>query len=233
MNNTLHISYKMVIYNLKIIFGNKFIYFLLSAVIFYLIIAASIIFGDKGISEADVYTTLLFPGLLLIFYPTTFGIQNDADARTLEIIFGIPDYRYKVWLFRLIIVFVLAFLILIPLASLSIWALTPVNMGEMLWHLQFTLVFIGVLAFSLSTIIRNGNATAVIMIILGFAFNILSQILGASMWDIFINPFHLAADVNSILYAEIIRNNHIFLTVSSLIFLLIGLLNLQRREKFV
>lgn len=233
MNNTLHISRKMVIYNLKIIFGNKFIYFLLSAVIFYLIIAATIIFGDNGITEADVYSTLLFPGLLLIFYPTTFGIQNDADARTLEIIFGIPDYRYKVWLFRLIMVFILAFLIIVPLALLSIWALTSVNLGELLWHLNCTLLFIGVLSFSMSTLVKNGNATAVIMIILGFAFTILSGIIGASMWNVFINPYQLAVDVNSILYDEILRNNHIFLIVGSLIFLLIGLLNLQQREKFV
>lgn len=48
---------------------------------------------------ATGYSMLLVPSILLIFYPTCFGIQNDQDAKTLEIIFGIPNYRYKIWLF--------------------------------------------------------------------------------------------------------------------------------------
>ena len=47
----------------------------------------------------DVYKRqiLMFPSMLLIFYPAVFGIQNDEDSRILEILFGIPDYKYKVW----------------------------------------------------------------------------------------------------------------------------------------
>lgn len=32
-----------------------------------------------------------------IFYPAIFGMQNDVDNRILEILFGIPDYKCKVW----------------------------------------------------------------------------------------------------------------------------------------
>jgi len=59
----------------------------------------------------DAFTLLLFIGLLLVFYPLTFGIQSDKDARTLEIIFGIPNYRYRVWLVRMFMIFIRIFLV--------------------------------------------------------------------------------------------------------------------------
>lgn len=233
MKNSIDIARKLIAYNLKIIFGNKFVYFLLAAIIFYLLLLAGAVFDDDGITEVHVYQTLLFPGILLIFYPTTFAIQNDADQRTLEIIFGIPDYRYKVWLFRMVMIFVMAFIILLPLASFSMWALVPTDLGPLLWHLTCTLVFLGVLSFGVSTIIRNGNGSAVVMVIVGLGFLIMSDSLYSSMWNIFLNPYDIVDDLNEIVYNETLRNNHIFLLCSALVFLLIGLLNLQKREKFV
>ena len=38
--------------------------------------------------------------MLIMFYPIVYNIQNDKDTRMLEIIFGVPDYRYKVYLLR-------------------------------------------------------------------------------------------------------------------------------------
>jgi len=91
--NILDIAVKLVRYNLKIVFANKFIYFLIAAVAFFLFVALVSVFSNSNITEDSIYDILFFPGILLIFYPTTFGIQNDKDARMLEIIFGIPNYR--------------------------------------------------------------------------------------------------------------------------------------------
>src|SRR4030042_1423582 len=110
---------KMILYNLRIIFANKFIWFLAGSVIFYLGISVIYVF-DKDISDMrDLYGTFLFSGVLLIFYPSVFGIQNDQDARTIEILFGIPNYRYKVWLVRIILIFIIAFLIMLVFTFLS------------------------------------------------------------------------------------------------------------------
>ena len=94
---------KLTKYNIKIIFGNKFLYFVLSAVGFYILTVALSLISDDEITTASGYNMLLVPSILLIFYPACFGIQNDQDAKIIEIIFGIPNYRYKVWLFRLLI----------------------------------------------------------------------------------------------------------------------------------
>ncbi len=85
--------WRMLRYNLKIIFANKFIWFLLAAIAFFVLVTVGTLFSGDMITANTVYNLLLYPGLLLIFYPTVFGIQNDEDTRILEIIFGIPDDR--------------------------------------------------------------------------------------------------------------------------------------------
>lgn len=119
------------------------------------------------INEGLIYNILMFPCLLLIFYPAVFGIQNDEDSRILEILFGIPDYRYKVWGVRLLMIYVVIFAILIVFSYIAILLLYPINPFEMSLQLMFPVLFFGNLTFMFSTITRSGNGTAVLMIIIG------------------------------------------------------------------
>ena len=224
---------KMVKYNMKVIFGNRFIWFVLAAIAFYFFIAVTSILDGNQIDEGFIYDLQITPGLLLIFYPMTFGIQNDLDAGILEILFGIPDYRYKVWLVRLILVFSLVFLMMIGLTAMSYYLLAPVNILEITWHVMFPIYFIGSLAFLFSTIIKNGNGTAVVMVIIGVLLLILSGIFERTMWNIFLNPFEIPNRLNETVWQEITLKNRIFLAVGSLMFILYGLFNLQKREKFI
>ena len=223
----------MVKYNMKVIFGNRFIWFVLAAIAFYFFIAVTSIFDNDVIDEGFIYGLQIMPGILLIFYPMTFGIQNDLDAGILEILFGIPDYRYKVWLVRLILVFVLVFLMMIGLTVMSYYLLAPVNIFELTWNVMFPIYFLGSLAFLFSTIIKNGNGTAVVMVIIGVSLLILSGILERTMWNIFLNPFDIPNRLNEMIWQEITTKNRIFLAVGSLLFVLYGLFNLQKREKFI
>lgn len=224
---------KMVKYNMKVIFGNRFIWFVLAAVAFYFFIAIVNVMDGEQIDEGFIYGLQIMPGILLIFYPMTFGIQNDLDAGILEILFGIPDYRYKVWLIRLILVFSLVFLMMIGLTTMSYFLLTPVNIFEITWHVMFPIYFLGSMAFLFSTIIKNGNGTAVVMVIIGVLLLILIEILERTMWNIFLNPFSVPNRLNELVWQETSLKNRIFLAVGSLLFILYGLFNLQKREKFI
>lgn len=224
---------KLVKYNMKVIFGNRFIWFVLAAIAFYFFIAITSIYDNNVIDEGFIYGLQIMPGLLLIFYPMTFGIQNDVDAGILEILFGIPDYRYKVWLVRLILVFVLVFLMMIGLTVMSYYLLAPVNIVELTWNVMFPVYFLGTMAFLFSTIIKNGNGTAVVMVIIGVGLLILSGMLERTMWNIFLNPFEIPRRLNEMVWQEITMKNRIFLAVGSLLFVLYGLFNLQKREKFI
>jgi hypothetical protein len=113
---------RMIRYNLKIIFAGRFFWFLLAAFAFFLFFAIQTVWNRGALSEGTVYNLLIFPGILLIFYPSVFGIQNDEDARMLEILFGIPNYRYKVWLVRLILIYALIFIIIMLVCRCCICA---------------------------------------------------------------------------------------------------------------
>jgi len=224
---------KLVKYNMKVIFGNRFIWFVLAAIGFYFFIAISNIYDGSQIDEGFIYGLQIMPGLLLIFYPMTFGIQNDLDAGILEILFGIPDYRYKVWLVRLLLVFALVGLMMVGLTAMSYFLLTPVSILDISWNVLFPIYFLGSLAFMFSTIIKNGNGTAVVMVILGVCLLIISEILDRTMWNIFLNPFDIPNRLNEMVWQEITLKNRIFLAVGTTLFVLYGLFNLQKREKFI
>jgi ABC-type transport system involved in multi-copper enzyme maturation permease subunit len=171
--------------------------------------------------------------MLLVFYPSAFGIQNDQDARTIEILFGIPNYRYKVWLVRIILIFVIGFLIMLVFTFLSSVLIVKFRVVSVTSQVMIPVLFMGLMAFMLSTVVRNGNGTAVIMIIFGLFFMILSDPLRKSQWNVFLNPYDLPYDVSEASWAIITLKNRIILITGSIIFLLAALLNLQKREKFM
>lgn len=224
----------MVGYNLKIIFANKFIYFVGAAVIIFLLVTIGNLMDPTAtMTEADMYSLLLVPGMLIVFYPTTFGIQNDLDTRMIEILFGIPNYRYKVWLVRLVMIFFVAAVFLLILGLISQVALTTFPLFSMVFQLLFPLFFLGCLAFMFSTLTRNGYGTAAVVIILGLVLWIAGENLSENRWNVFLNPFHPPRQVNELVWARNIVDNRIYLIIASILALLMGLLQLQRREKFM
>ncbi len=232
LKNSVDLVVRLARYNLKIIFANKFIYFLLASFLFFLLVATIIFFNsDADPDPGTIYNLLLFPGILLIFYPSVFGIQNDVDSRMIEILFGIPDYRYKVWGVRMILTWVIVFFILIFLTILSSVALVSVPVINMVYQLMFPIFFLGCISFMFSTLVKNGNGTAVIMIVIGMTFWIAAEPLDNSKWNLFLNPF--SDYENEAAFAGIILKNRIYLSVGSALSLLYGLLNLQKREKFI
>jgi hypothetical protein len=224
---------RIIRYNLKIIFAGRFFFFLLAALVFYVFFMVVSVYDNVEINIGFMYEITFFPALLLIFYPMVFGIQRDEDARMLEILFGIPDYRYKVWLVRLVLIFLLVFVLLILFAALGSYLLYPIAPIRLAAQLLFPVCFLGSLAFLLSTRIRNGNATAVVMVILGFFLTIFSEIVEDTLWDIFLNPFGSPRQYTEMAFQQIVWKNRVFLSVGSLVFILGALLNLQNREKYI
>lgn len=231
--NSIDLGFRMINYNLRIIFANKFIWFLAGSVLFYLGLSVIYVFDSDASRMSDLYGVFIFSGILLVFYPAVFGIQNDQDARTIEVLFGIPDYRYKVWLVRIVLIFLIAFIIMLGFTFLTSVLIVKFNILKVSWQVMLPVLFIGMMSFMLSTTIRNGNGTAVVMIIFGLFFLILSEPLRKSMWNVFLNPFRPPYDVNETAWVLITLKNRIFLVVGTVLFLLAALYNLQKREKFM
>ena len=231
--NSFRNTVRMIGYNLKIIFAGRFIWFLLAAFAVFLAFAIQTVRTGQPLTDGTVYNLLVFPGILIIFYPSVFGIQNDDDSRMLEILFGIPNYRYKVWLARLMLIYVLIFLIVILFSGAASLLLYRIDILEMSYQLMYPIVFMGSMAFMFSTVIKNGNGTAVGMVLIGVALIILQDAVSRTQWNVFINPFQIPSNFNEIIWQGLITKNRIFLSSGIVVFILYGLYNLQKREKFV
>ena len=233
LRNSSIIVQKMILYNLRIIFANKFIWFLVGSILFYVGLSIFYVFTNDVSKMEDLYSIFLFSGVLLVFYPSVFGIQNDQDARTIEILFGIPNYRYKIWLVRIVLIFIIAFLIMLVFTFLSSVLIVKFRVVNMTGQVMAPVIFLGVMAFMLSTIIRNGNGTAVVMIVFGLLFLVLSGTLSRSQWNVFLNPYNVPRDLNEVSWSIISLKNRIILITGTIVFLLAALYNLQKREKFM
>lgn len=235
ITNAYVVAARLLRYNMKIIFANKFIYFLMGAVFIFISVAAINVFYLKSSpNEESIYWILLLPGILIIFYPITFGIQNDSDNRVLELVFGIPNYRYKVQFLRISLIFFVSFAALFVFILLSYFILTPVAVFEMLYQIMFPILFIGSTAFLITTFVRDGSGTAVIMIIIAVVFMMAGDFfVDNPKWNIFLNPFSIPDNLNETVWTEIVMHNRLYLFAASIFTLLYGLLNLQKRERLL
>jgi len=233
MKSYLRLLFRLVTYNVKVIFGNKFVYFVVAAFLFFAsIISITILEDDADFDEALIYGFLVFPGLLLIFYPMAYGIQNDDDSKMLETIFGIPNYRYKIWLVRFVLTIGIAGVILLVLGNIANLTLYRFNILPMIGQVLFPIIFLSSLAFMLSTLIKNGNGTAIVIVIVAFVFFVFSEPLRYSVYNVFLNPFSEPREMSEFIWLTIIYKNRVYLMVLSSLCILYGMFNLQFREKF-
>jgi hypothetical protein len=233
ITHKIKLGWDILKYNLKIVFANKFIYFLIAAVAFFLMVIGIILFSNASIADNDIYGTLILPGILIIFYPVIFNIQSDKDARMLEIIFGVPNYRYKVYLLRFLISLILLVGILLLMSWFTVFAVLKIPVLKMVYELMYPLLFLSSISFLFATLVRNASGAAVIVIIIGLIFWILHEPLQYSKWNIFLNPFDVPSDISHSVWRNILYQNRLMLMVGSAISILWALVNLQRREKFV
>lgn len=220
-------------YNFKIIFANKFIYFLIAAFAFFLMVSGIMLFTSASPEESDIFLTLIFPGILILFYPVIYNIQSDKDTRMLEILFGIPNYRYKVYLVRFLLSILLLLLIMTLMSWIVVFTVIRIPVFQMVYELMYSLIFLASLSFLFTTLIKNASGAAVVMVIIGLVFLILAEPLQSSKWNIFLNPFDVPGNMSYAIWQNVLYQNRMMLVVGSVISILWSLINLQKREKFV
>ncbi len=221
-------------YNFKILFGGRYLIFMVLSFIFFCYLLFNSAYSGNALTEVVVYANLIFPSLLLIFYPTTYGVQRDEEAKILEIFFCIPNYMYKVWLLRLIFVFIACFANVLLFSYAAHLLLCPVSIFKMTYQTMFVVVLFGSMAFFLSTFIKSGNGVAIVLLGL---FALLVFISGSffenSMWHILINPFDEPTDIHPDIWQSTLSHSRILLSCCSLGLLLLSLNNLRRRESLL
>ena len=221
-------------YNALHIFGGRFVVFLgLALGLFFLVLIIGLL-GRGGTPNSErLYNYLLAPGILLVFYPSVYGIQKDQDTRMVETLFGIPDYRYKVWLTRLVTLYLIIAVMMFALVLLCRITLADFPVWRMVSHVMMPVIFLGSLAFFISAQTTSGNVTAVIMVIFLMFFWVLGDEIQNSSWYLFHNPFRSAEALMSVLWVQTTFYNRLYLILGSVVATLFALLRLQKREKFI
>ena len=205
----------------------------LAVVVFLAVLVFSLMSRSAARGPEQVYHYLLIPAILLTFYPSAFAIQGDKDAEMIETLFGIPDHRFKVWLVRLATLLVLVAGILLLLAVFCRIALTEFPVGTMVFQLMFPVLFLASLAFFIACLTGSGNATAVILVVVVLAFWSLAGTLRASSWFVFHNPFTSVSAIQAVAWAKTTLSNRLMLSIGSVFLLMLALLRLQNRERYI
>ena len=221
-------------YNALHIFGGRFVIFLgLAMGLFFLVLLIGLL-GRGGTPNSErLYNYLLAPALLLVLYPSVYGVQRDQDTRMVETLFGIPDYRYKVWLIRLVTLYLIIAAMMFALVLLCRITLADFPVWRMVFHVMMPVIFLGSLAFFISAQTTNGNVTAVIIVIFLLFFWVLGDALQNSSWYLFHNPFRSVEALRSVLWSQTTFYNRLYLIMGSVVATLFALLRLQNREKFI
>ncbi|MBW2614558.1 MAG: hypothetical protein JRD02_00060 [Deltaproteobacteria bacterium] len=221
-------------YNALHVFGGRFVVFLgLAMGLFFLILVIGLLGRGGTPNSENLYNYLLAPGILLVFYPSVYGIQRDQDTRMVETLFGIPDYRYKVWLTRLVTLYIIIAVMMFALVLLCRLTLADFPIWRMVFHVMIPVIFLGSLAFYISAQSTSGNVTAVIMVIFLLFFWVLAEEIQNSSWFLFHNPFRSVDALRSVLWAQTTFYNRLYLIMGSVVATLFALLRLQNREKFI
>ena len=221
-------------YSASQVFAGKFIYFLVLAVLVFFTVAILHTVNEEVPPNAGtIYYFLMVPGVLLVFYPSAYSVQSEVDARMLETLYGIPDYRYKVWLARQFVQQLVIAALLLLLAAFCHLAMADFSLLAMVFHLMFPILFFGSAGFMIATLIRSGNGAAAVLVVVTLFFWIAAEPLGSSRWNLFHNPFEQVDQFESLLRAETTFYNRVYLVVGSILATLFGLLRLQQRERFI
>lgn len=221
-------------YNAANVFSGRAIYFMiLASAVFLAVVVLNLISRSSAFTSQKIYDLLLVPGILLVFYPAVFAIQNDKDAGMIETLLGIPDYRYKIWLARYLTLYVLAAALLFLLAVFCRWGVVNFPLGKMVLELMVPVVFVGSLSFFVASQTGSGFATAVIMVVVVLFFWLFRGLLAGSPWYLFHNPFASLNEVQNLVLAKTTIANRLYFISGSILLTMLALLRLQKREKLI
>jgi len=221
-------------YNAANVFSGRAVYFMiLASAVFLVVVILNLVSREATFTSQKTYDLLLIPGILLVFYPAVFAIQNDKDAGMIETLFGIPDYRYKVWLTRYLTLYLMVAVFLFVLAIFCRVGLADFPLAKMVLQLMVPVIFIGSLAFFAASQTGSGLATAVIMVVVILFFWLFRGSLGNSSWYLFHNPFAGLDQIRTTVLVKTTIANRLYFISGSLFLTMLALLRLQKREKFI
>ncbi len=219
----------------RILFSGKFIYFIGFAILYEVFLISIMNFTDAGAMPVEVafYMMNLVPMLILSVYLAMMLVSYEKENNTIETMFSVPGSPYKVWLYKLLVMYVLMFFIQIILVLTIFFFVADFHFPDMLIHAYVPIILISNLTFYFSTKFRSGYAAGLITLVICFIIFMIAEPLYESVWFLYLSPYAKPDALNIELWNTRLLYNKLGVTFIGVLFLYLGLKRLLVREPFI
>ncbi|MCP4723650.1 MAG: hypothetical protein GY863_01365 [bacterium] len=219
----------------RILFSGKFIYFIGFAILYEIFLIVIMNFTDAGAMPVDVafYMMNMVPMLILAVYLSMMLVSYEKENNTIETMFSIPGSPYKVWLYKLLVMYTLMFFIQIILVLTIYFFVADFYFPAMLIHAYIPVILVSNLTFYFSTKFRSGYAAGLITLIICFIIFMIAEPLYENVWFLYLSPYAKPDELNIELWNTRLLYNKLGVSFTSILFMYLGLKRLLVREPFI
>ncbi len=219
----------------KVLFSGKFIYFISFAILYDIFLIIIMNFTDAGAMPVEVafYMMNLVPTLILTVYLSMTVVSFEKENNTIETMFAVPGSPYKVWIYKLLIMYALILFIQFILVLIVFFFVGDFSFFSMLFHAYVPIFMVANMTFYFSTKFKSGYAAGLISLIVLFFNFILADAVDDTAWFLYQSPFNKPNDLDPELWNNIMFYNKFGIILLGFMFLYLGLRKLLVREPFI
>ncbi|MFC1724393.1 hypothetical protein ACFL4T_02110 [candidate division KSB1 bacterium] len=228
--------FALSVLNIKLLFTNKFFYFILGIILYFGFVCTINYFSDPGDSMPGyaIYIALIFiPMSVLTVFLSAYMLPGEMENNTLESLFSISGSIYKVWIIKISVMYIAISIMILILEILSYFMIADFPFFYTFFMSLFPLYFIGGLTFYFAVKFKSyaaaGILTGIIMILISFV----TEPLQFSKFFLYINPIAKPRDINNYVWTRTLVENRVGMLVFGSLLYYLGLNKLKFREKFM
>ncbi len=219
----------------QIVFHRKLLFMGGGILAYYAILYALAVFRPgEGFSAIQALHILVeAPGTVLAIYLTMDLVAGERDRDTLEVLFSTSASHYKIWMVRMLSIYVVLGVSLVAMSTLCYFLFAEFLVVEGALNAFLPAFLVANLTFFFSVTFRSGNAAG--MLSLGFLILILlaSGPLRDTPYFLFLNPFDPPIGVDDTLWEDQVLVNRAGVAALGCVLLFLALRRMEGRERLL
>lgn len=228
--------FQLFIQTRKILFSGKFYYFMGFIILWvtFFIVIIHFVEGAEPFNQDEIFYILNFvPMIVMSLYVSMTLVSYEKDNFTIETIFSVPGSPYKVWSYKLAVMFMILVFLQMTLILMSYIFIADFQISVMFIHAFVPVFFIANLNFYFSTVLKSGIAAGLVTLIVLFICLLLGPAIDDSPWFLYLSPYNKPFDLDTMIWNERLLYNKIGVASLGVVFMYRGLSRLRKREPFI
>jgi len=236
MKENIKTLFSLIKLNTKVLFSNKFLYFLIGIFLYFGVVCTINYFTDPGdyIKGEHIYiAVLLVPMIILTVFLSALIVPSEIESNTIESLFSVSGSIYKVWIIKIVVMYISLSLLLLILEILSYFMIADFPILKNFVMSLFPLYFIGGMTFFFASKYRSTGVAGIISGIVLLIFMFLAEPLEHSRFFLYLNPMITPRDINNYVWTRTVIENRIGMVIFGSFFYYLGLSRLKFKEKYI